>query len=402
MFEFTTAGESHGKGLVAVVDGLPSGMKLHAEDLAPDLARRQRGYGRGGRMRIERDRAEILSGVRGGWTLGSPIALWIGNRDWENWKDAMDPEKTPRGPKSRKVSAPRPGHADLAGFLKYGHRDLRNVLERASARETAARVAVGAVARRFLKEFGVEICSEVLTIGGKGLPRKFWGSRTPVESRESIEKSDVRCADPKASASMIRAIQAAQHARDTLGGIFVVEATGVPVGLGSYTRWDRRLDTRMGAAFMSIPAIKGVEVGLGFECADRPGSRVHDPIRAKRGGGFERLSNNAGGLEGGTTNGQPLVVRAAMKPIATLSKPLESVDLRTGESAEAGVERSDTCAVPAAAVVGEAMMAIELAHAFREKFGGDSMDEVHSAVRGYARIVEKRGRSPKRTSRGTA
>ena len=393
MFEFTTAGESHGKGLVAVVSGLPSGLSLRSEDLAPDLARRQRGFGRGGRMRIEKDRAEILSGVRGGRTLGSPVALFIQNRDWENWKAAMDPEKAPAGPKARKVSAPRPGHADLAGFLKYGHRDLRNVLERASARETAARVAIGAVARQFLREFGVEIASEVLTIGGAGVTRNGWGSRSPIESRDAIEQSDVRCADVKAAKAMRAAIVRAQHARDTVGGVFVVVAENLPIGLGSYTAWDQRLDTRLAAAFMSIPAIKGVEIGLGFEAAERPGSRVHDPIRGKRNGGFERLSNNAGGLEGGTTNGEPLVVRAAMKPISTLSKPLESVNLETGKRAEAAVERSDTCAVPAAAVVGEAMMAIELARAFREKFGGDSMDEVRSAVRGYARIVERRARS---------
>ena len=398
MFEYTTAGESHGKGLVAVVSGIPSGLRLSAEDLAPDLARRQRGYGRGGRMRIEKDRAEILSGVRGGRTLGSPVALWIQNRDWENWKTAMDPENSPEGPKARKVSAPRPGHADLAGFLKYGHRDLRNVLERASARETAARVAIGAVARRFLAEFGIEIASEVLTIGGVGLPREKWGARQPVAKRSLIEKSDVRCADAKAAESMRQRIVDAQHARDTVGGVFVVVAENLPIGLGSYTAWDARLDTRLAAAFMSIPAIKGVEIGLGFEAAERPGSRVHDPIRGKKSGGFERLSNNAGGLEGGTTNGERLVVRAAMKPISTLSKPLESVNLETGKRAEAAVERSDTCAVPAAAVVGEAMMAIELARAFREKFGGDSMDEVQSAFRGYAKLVRKRERFPSRIS----
>jgi chorismate synthase len=392
MFEFVTAGESHGAGLVAVVDGIPAGLELSAEDLAPDLARRQLGYGRGGRMRIEKDRARIVSGVRGGKTLGSPVTLWIENLDWENWKLAMDPERKPEGPRARTVRAPRPGHADLAGYLKYGHRDLRNVLERASARETAARVAVGGVARKFLGAFGVDVASEVLTIGGAGIPRSKWGGRDPVGTRKAVEASEVRCGDAKASAAMIAEIKAAQRARDTVGGVFVVAASGLPVGLGTYTRWDRRLDTRLAAAFMSIPAIKGVEIGLGFEAAERRGSKVHDPIRGKKGGGFLRLSNNAGGLEGGTTNGEALEVRAAMKPISTLSKPLESVDLETGASSEASVERSDTCAVPAAAVVGEAMMAIELARAFGEKFGGDSMEEVRRGWNGYRSLVKKRGR----------
>ena len=392
MIEFTTAGESHGQGLVAVVDGIPAGMNLAASDIDPDLARRQKGYGRGGRMRIETDRAEILSGVRGGKTLGSPIALFIKNKDWENWKDAMDPEREPTGPKARRVSAPRPGHADLAGFLKYGHRDLRNVLERASARETAARVAVGAICRKLLADFGIRIGSEVLTIGGVGVPRSAWGSRDPLRQRKVIESSEVRCADPKAGAAMKQAIQAAQHARDTVGGVFLAVADGVPPGLGTYARWDRRLDTRLAAAFMSIPAIKGVELGLGFEGAERRGSKVHDPIRAKKGGGFQRLSNNAGGLEGGTTNGERIDVRAAMKPISTLSRPLESVNLETGKKAEAAVERSDTCAVPAAAVVGEAMMAIVLGNAFREKFGGDSVEEIEASVVAYSKILEKRGK----------
>lgn len=391
MFEFTTAGETHGKGLVAVVDGLPAGLPLTVDDITPDLARRQKGYGRGGRMRIERDRAEILSGVRGGRTLGSPVALWIENLDWENWTQAMDAERPPKGPRARPVTAPRPGHADLAGYLKFGHRDLRNVLERASARETAARVAVGAVARRFLRELGVDVASEVLSIGGAGIPRAKWPSRNPVSERRAVEASEVRCGDPRASAAMIRVIKSAQRARDTVGGVFVVVASGVPAGLGSYTRWDSRLDTRLAAAMMSIPAIKGVEVGLGFEAAERFGSKVHDPIRARKAGGFQRLSNNAGGLEGGTSNGEPIVVRAAMKPISTLSRPLESVDLTSGRRAEAAVERSDTCAVPAAAVVGEAMMAIELARAMREKLGGDSMEEVRGGFRLWRRLIAKRG-----------
>lgn len=392
MIDFTTAGESHGQGLVAVVNGLPAGLRLVASDVDGDLARRQKGYGRGGRMRIETDRIRFLSGVRGGKTLGSPIAVFIQNRDWENWKDAMDPEKAPAGQRARLVSAPRPGHADLAGFLKYGHRDLRNVLERASARETAARVAVGAICRTLLRPFGIEIASETLTIGGKGLAKSSWGKRDPVAQRTKIEASEVRCADPKASAAMKAAIQEAQHARDTVGGVFLTVAEGVPPGLGTYAKWDARLDTRLAAAFMSIPAIKGVEIGLGFEAAERRGSKVHDPIRGRKGGGFQRLSNNAGGLEGGTSNGERIEVRAAMKPISTLSRPLESVNLQTGEKAEAAVERSDTCAVPAAAVVGEAMMSIVLATAFREKFGGDSVEEIAASFGAYTKLVAKRGR----------
>lgn len=396
MIEFTTAGESHGQGFVAVVDGIPAGLGISEDGIRVDLARRQLGFGRGGRMRIETDRARIVSGVRGGLSLGTPIALWIANKDWENWQDAMDPVLAPAGPKSRRVTKPRPGHADLAGYLKYGHRDLRNVLERASARETAARVAVGAVCRALLRGFGIEIASEVLAIGGEGIPEAKWQDRDPLRDRNAVEASDVRCADPKAAESMRDAIRAAQRARDTVGGVFAVVAEDVPPGLGTYARWDRRLDTRLGAAFMSIPAIKGVEIGLGFEAARRRGSRVHDPIRGKRGGGFVRLSNNAGGLEGGTTNGERVEVRAAMKPISTLSKPLESVDIITGKRAEAAVERSDTCAVPAAAVVGEAMLAIEIARAFREKFGGDSMEEIASSYASYRKLVVKRGRAGRR------
>lgn len=390
--EFSTAGESHGKGLVAVLNGLPAGLPLAASDLIDDLARRQRGFGRGGRMRIETDRAEILAGVRGGFTLGSPLALFIPNKDWENWKLAMDPEAKPEGPKARKVSNPRPGHADLAGYLKYGHKDLRNVLERASARETAARVAVGAACRKLLRTFGIEVASEVLTIGGAGLSRPEWHRRDPVKDRRQIEASDVRCSDSKAAEAMRNAIRKAQKKRDTVGGVFTVNAVGVPPGLGSYIRWDSRLDTRLAAALMSVPAIKGVEIGMGFFAADCFGSDVHDPIRAARGGGFTRLRNNAGGLEGGTTNGEPIVVRAAMKPISTLSKPLESVDLTTGKRAEAAVERSDTCAVPAAAVVGEAMMIIELAKCFREKFGGDSLEEIEGSFESYRKLLVRRGR----------
>ncbi|HET8579349.1 MAG TPA: chorismate synthase [Methylomirabilota bacterium] len=377
---FLTAGESHGEALTAVIDGIPAGLTLGEADINEDLARRQRGYGRGGRMKIERDQAHISSGVRWGVTLGSPITLTIQNRDWENWKQTMAVGMPPEGAAPKTVTRPRPGHADLAGAMKYAHHDIRNVLERSSARETTARVAVAGVAKKLLGEFGITILSHVIEIGGirVGALEVPWD-----EIRRRAEESEVRCADPASERAMIEAIDQAKAAGDTLGGVFEVVALGCPVGLGSYVQWDRKLDGLLAQAFCSIHAIKGAEIGLGFETARRPGSQVHDEILLDKDGGFQRASNSAGGLEGGVTNGQPVIVRAAMKPISTLRKPLRSVDLATKEAVEAVVERSDVCAVPAAGVVGEAMMAIVLATAFLDKFGGDSMEEIRRNYQGY-------------------
>jgi chorismate synthase len=379
-FRFLTAGESHGEALTAVIDGVPAGLGLTEEHLNEDLARRQRGYGRGGRMKIEQDRAHISSGVRFGVTLGSPITLTIQNRDWENWKQTMAVGEAPAGASPKSVTRPRPGHADLAGAMKYGHHDIRNVLERSSARETTARVAVAGVAKRLVGEFGISILSHVTEIGGVriGPLDVSWD-----EVRSRAEASEVRCADPIAEVAMVEAIDRAKEAGDTLGGVFEVVALGCPVGLGSYVQWDRKLDGLLARAFCSIHAIKGAEIGMGFEAARRPGSQVHDEILFDTDSGFHRRSNSAGGLEGGVTNGQPVVVRAAMKPISTLRKPLRSVDMATKETVEAVVERSDVCAVPAAGVVGEAMMALVLVEAFLEKFAGDSIDEIRRNYQGY-------------------
>ena len=379
-FRFLTAGESHGEALTAIIEGVPAGLLLSEADINEDLARRQRGYGRGGRMKIERDQAHISSGLRWGVTLGSPITLSIQNRDWENWKTTMAVGEPPAGAPAKAVTRPRPGHADLAGAMKYGHRDIRNVLERSSARETTARVAVAGVAKRLLAEFGISILSHVVEIGGlRIVPLELpW-----EEIKRRAEASEVRCADPTAERAMIEAIDQAKATGDTLGGVFEVVALGCPVGLGSYVHWDRKLDGRLAQAFCSIHAIKGAEIGMGFEAARRPGSQVHDEILFDRDAGFSRRTNSAGGLEGGVTNGQPVIVRAVMKPIATLRRPLQSVDLETKEVVEAVVERSDVCAVPAAGVVGEAMMAITLAQAVLEKFGGDSLEEIRRNYQGY-------------------
>ncbi len=379
-FRFLTAGESHGEALTAVIDGVPAGLPLTEEHINEDLARRQRGYGRGGRMKIERDQVHVSSGVRWGLTLGSPISLTIRNRDWENWQSTMAVGAPAPGATAKTVTRPRPGHADLAGAMKYGHHDIRNVLERSSARETTARVAVAGVAKRLLSEFGISIVSHVTEIGGVRVgPLELpW-----EEIRRRAEASEVRCADPTAERAMIEAIDHAKAGGDTLGGVFEVVALGCPVGLGSYVQWDRKLDGLLAQAFCSIHAIKGAEIGLGFEAARRPGSQVHDEILFDADAGFQRASNSAGGLEGGVTNGQPVIVRAVMKPISTLRKPLRSVDVATKEAVEAVVERSDVCAVPAAGVVGEAMMAIVLARAFLEKFGGDSIDESRHNYHAY-------------------
>ncbi|MBN2417030.1 chorismate synthase [bacterium] len=377
-----TAGESHGPALTAIIEGLPAGLHLDREAMDHQLARRQRGYGRGGRMQIESDRTEITSGLRFGVTLGSPLTLTIANRDRENWRERM---AVWEGSDDDPVRVPRPGHADLAGALKYGHRDLRSVLERASARETATRVAVGAVLRQLLAEFGIWIGGHVIRTGMAATGDSF---RTlPADNRKQYEtlirdlcgraaESDVGCGDPETAEMMKKEIDNAMAAGDSLGGVFETAALGVPAGLGSNGMWDRRLDAAIGAAMMSIPGIKAVEIGLGTEAASLPGSRVHDPILSAAPPFPGRGSNNAGGIEGGISNGQPLIVRAAMKPIPTLTGPLPSVNIETGEKTGAHRERSDVCAVPAAEVVGEAMLAIALADALIERTGGDSLDRM--------------------------
>lgn len=381
MLRFLTAGESHGRGLVAIIEGMPSGLSLTGEEIDAELRRRQGGYGRGERMRIESDRVEIISGVRFGKTLGSPIALSIENRDWESWGVVMsvDPPAAEQAAEAR----PRPGHADLAGAMKYGHTDIRNVLERASARETAARVAAGAVAKRLLKEFHIRVASHVLQIGPV---RAEVADLTPEEAVERAETSPLRCADKRAEGKMIEAIDEAKERGDTLGGVCEIRVIGCPPGLGSYVHWDRRLDGRLSWALMSIPGVKGVEIGLGFGSASLSGSQVQDEIHHD-GQRFIRLTNRAGGLEGGVSNGEDIVVKVAMKPIPTLRQPLRSVDIRTKEPFEALKERADVCAVPAAGVIGEAVAGIEIARALGEKFGGDSLEEMRRNFQGYVKQV---------------
>ena len=378
MISFTTAGESHGKGLVAVLEGIPAGLPVVADDVNRELRRRMAGHGRGARMKIEADAVEILSGVRAGETIGSPISMLIWNRDWENWSEIMDPAPDGAGaePRRRRLTRPRPGHADLVGTLKYDREDARDVLERASARETAARVACGAVCRRLLAELGVEIGSHVIELGPVAAPSP---SDLPSPLNAVADRSPVRCLDDEASTAMVKEIDAADKAGDTLGGIVEVVARGVVVGLGSYVSWDRRLDGRLAHAVMSIPAVKGVEIGAGFDAARHPGSQVHDEIVRgghQTAGGVSRRSNRAGGTEGGITTGEAIVLRAAMKPISTLRQPIETIDLETGEAARAQSERSDVTAVPAMGVIAEGMVAIVLAQAVAEKFGGDSLTEL--------------------------
>ncbi len=397
-FTFRTAGESHGRGLVALLEGVPAGLSLSAErDIDPELRRRQGGYGRGGRMKIEQDRAELLAGVRLGETIGAPLALLVWNRDWENWKTAMGaaaPASDIAEADLRRVHLPRPGHADLVGVLKYGRDDARDILERASARETTARVAAGAVAKALLRSLGITIGSHIVRLGEVEARRPdAW----PEDLNAAVDASPLRTLDAEAEARMIDAVDAAQAEGDTLGGVFEVVAVGVPAGLGSYVAWDRRLDGRLAGALMSIQAMKGVEIGLGFEAARRRGSAVHDEITfdrdwsIRRTGGYRRLSNNAGGLEGGITTGAPLVARVAMKPLSSLMRPLRSVDLRTKERADAIRERSDVAALAAAGVVGEAMVALVLADAMLEKFGGDSLPETRRNLDGYMDDLERRG-----------
>jgi chorismate synthase len=397
---YLTSGESHGQALVLTIEGMPSNLPLSAEDIDRDLKRRQQGYGRGGRMKIESDRAQILSGVRWGRTLGSPVSLMIKNRDWTNWKKIMSPE----GKEDRDVfiTRPRPGHADLSGALKYGHRDIRNVLERSSARETAARVAAGAIARKFLSDFNISVISYVREIGGAGIKNTDRGAqsadlRTMNKMFVKAEASPVRCPDEKAAKIMISKIKNAMKRGDTLGGVFEVAVFGVPAGLGSYGQWDRKLNAKLAGSIMGIQAIKGVEIGLGFDMARSPGSEVMDEIfyrvqtktkQIQTAGGFYRKTNNAGGIEGGISNGMPIVVRAAMKPIPSLKSPLSSVDIDTKKKFKAAYERSDACAVPAASVIGEAVAAIVVADAFLSKFGGDSMDEIRRNYLGYLKQLQ--------------
>jgi chorismate synthase len=416
---YLTSGESHGRALLCTVDGVPSGLSLTDDDINRDLARRQGGYGRGGRMRIESDCVQILSGVRGGETLGSPISFLIENKDWANWKEIMSPETGVKDQGARAkgmelddskrcpVTRPRPGHADLSGALKYGHADLRNVLERSSARETAARVAVGALTKRILSEFDIQVMSYVTEIGGV----RDQGSGVTGQEDEGkllelfrkAEKSPVRCPDKKLEQKMIARIDHAIKRGDSLGGVFEVAVCGVPAGLGSYSQWDRRLNARLVYSLMGTQAIKGVEIGLGFEMARRSGSEVMDEIfyrnqgsgvsgRKKNrkyglAGGFYRKTNNAGGIEGGVSNGMPIIIRAAMKPIPTLRRPLFSVDITTKKKFRAAYERSDVCAVPAAAVVGEAVTAIVIADSLIGKFGGDSMKEIRRNFNGYIKQI---------------
>jgi chorismate synthase len=376
MFRFLTAGESHGPCLTMIVEGLPAGLAVEKSIVDADLRRRQGGYGRGGRMKIEKDAIRFLSGVRHGKTLGSPVTMQVENLDWVNWEERMnaEPVETPMEP----VSRVRPGHADFTGAMKYGHSDVRNVIERSSSRETASRVAVGGLCRQFLAQFGITVRSHVLSVADVGYesPRSMTRDVYPDELWERVEASQMRCADSDLTEKMIARILEAKRNGDTCGGVFEVVALGVPLGLGTFSQWDRRLGARLGTAMMSIPSVKAMEIGSGFGAANVTGSHVHDVLRHGEDGSWYHLSNNAGGIEGGISNGEPIVVRVGVKPIPTLAHPLPSVDLATGENIDQSrYERSDVCVVPAAGVVGEAMMAIVLAEALLEKYGGDSIEE---------------------------
>jgi chorismate synthase len=370
---YFTAGESHGQCLIGIIEGLPAGLKIDINAINRDLSRRQQGYGRGGRMKLEADKAEVLSGVRRDETIGSPVTVMIKNRDFKI-------NELPA------VTKPRPGHADLAGVIKYDRQDARDILERSSARETTVRVAIGGVCKLLLAEVGVDIVGHIVSLGT--VQAKTDGL-TFAQIRERSEASEVRCADPDAEKQMIEAVDAAKSQGDTLGGVFEIVAIGLPIGLGSHVQWDRKLDANLARALMSIQAMKGVEVGLGFEAARRFGSQVHDEILPAQEGLLTRAGNNAGGIEGGMTNGQPVVVRVAMKPLSTLMKPMRSVDIQTGQEVKATVERSDVCATPAAAVIGEAVVAFELANALLDKFGGDSVRELKRNVDSYREACKR-------------
>jgi chorismate synthase len=384
-----TAGESHGPGLTCIVEGLPAGLELDPGAINADMARRQLGHGRGGRMKIERDAAEVTSGVRHGRTLGGPIALLVQNRDYANWEERMSP--WPVEAAVPEVHLPRPGHADLAGVQKYGFTDVRNVLERASARETAARVAGGALAKAFLRALGVEVVSHVTQIGSVRAPER---NGLAFADFADVDASPVRCLDPEATKAMVEEINVLRKRNESLGGVFEVRAFGLVPGLGSHVSWEERLDGRIGLAMLSIQAIKGCGIGDGFDLAGRPGSAAHDEIFYEEERGYFRETNRSGGVEGGMSTGEPLVVRCAMKPLPTLTKPLRSVDIATREPAEALRERTDSCTVPAAGVVGEAMLAIVMAGAYREKFGGDHIDDVRAALAAYEERIGWKRRGP--------
>jgi chorismate synthase len=386
-FRFTTAGESHGPGLVAIVEGMPAGLELDREALDRDMARRQLGHGRGGRMKIETDTVDVRSGVRHGRTLGSPIALLVANRDYKNWEERMNPWPV-EGFSPDEVHLPRPGHADLVGAQKYGHSDIRNILERASARETAARVAAGTIARAFLARLGVEIHSHVLQIASVRAQER---ADLKPQDFAGVDEDPVRCLDPEASKAMVEEINRLRKANESLGGSFEVVTFGLVPGIGSHISWEDRLDGRLAGAVASIQSIKGVAIGEAWDVAGRPGSEAHDEIFWSETRGYYRETNHAGGLEGGMTNGLPLSVRAAVKPISTLTKPLRSVDTETKQPAQALRERTDSSVVPAAAIVGEAMVALTLARAYREKFGGDHIDDVVAAVEAYKQRIDFRG-----------
>lgn len=378
---YLTAGESHGPQLTTILEGVPAGLNLTAEMINNELGRRQKGYGRGRRMQIEKDQVNITSGVRHGYTLGSPIALVVENNDFKHWRKIMGAEPLSEeelADVKRKVTKPRPGHADLNGAIKYGHRDMRNVLERSSARETTVRVAAGAVAKSILKELGIQVGGHVVTIGGIEAKNTTYSSMEDLQKRS--EESPVRCLDEEAGEKMMRAIDEAKKQGDSIGGIVEVIVEGMPIGVGSYVQYDRKLEAKLAAAIMSINAFKGVEIGIGFEAAYKPGSQVHDEIQWDQENGYTRRTNNAGGFEGGMTTGMPIVIRGVMKPIPTLYKPLESVDIDTKEPFKASIERSDSCAVPAASVVAEAVVAWELASAILETFGADRIDAIKENI----------------------
>lgn len=386
MLRFLTAGESHGRGLIGIIEGMPAGVPVSKSHIDMELKRRQQGYGRGGRMKIESDEVEILSGIRWGKTLGSPVALFIRNRDWENWKKAMNPDKAFEGSVAS-LTKPRPGHADLAGFLKYQHSDIRNVLERSSARETAMRVAIGAVAKQFLKQFNIKIGSFVTGVGSalKDIETAYLSENELSDLSDKAECSQVRCPWKELETEIINIIDMAMKNGDSVGGFFIVFATGVPVGLGSHVHWDRKLDARIAKGFMSIQAIKAVEIGDGVKLGQMAGSSAMDEIFYKK--FFYRKTNHMGGIEGGISNGMPVIVRATMKPIPTLRKPLKSADVFTKEVTEASYERSDICAVASASIIGEAVLAWHIAEAFLEKFGGDSLDEINANFYSYQKMI---------------